>query len=161
MQLPWGGGSLSGPLAGGTVGAQRRVPCHLGMRRCLAHGMSLLLPLLSSCAPCENPLNKKNLISINTAYTLRGFTDLINPAKDPLGSLALVGFFPILQDGGGRRGAVRRQNRPWRPLPPPPAAALGEQPWESGAALGCDTARQVERGGGPRRLPSEELYLLR
>lgn len=64
-------------------------------------GVTLFLPLLSSCAPCENPLNKKNLISINTAYTLRGFTDLINPAKDPLGSLALVGFHPILQDCGG------------------------------------------------------------
>lgn len=35
--------------------------------------------LLNSCAPFENPLNKKNLISINIAYTLRGFADLINP----------------------------------------------------------------------------------
>lgn len=32
-------------------------------------GGSLLLSLLSSRTLCENPLNKKNLISINTAYT--------------------------------------------------------------------------------------------
>lgn len=68
-------------------------------------GLSLLLPFLSSCAPCENPLNnKKKSHKHKYRLYLKGCHRSYNPAKGPLGSFALVGFFPILQDHGGRRG---------------------------------------------------------
>lgn len=82
----------------------------------------------------------KNFISTNTAYTLKDFTDLVKPTKDPLGSLALVGFFLMHRDcrveAGSEEGSSHGHSHPCWP-----------QYLESRAMSSCDTRPPQVDGG--------------